>query len=512
MGACEAQKLSTRYETMVGEMRKTFNSGRTKALAWRRRQLEALMRGVQENHERIAAAVAIDIGGPKTRAIFEMGPTIGDVEYALANLDRWVAPETKKNDLAIDFQSTYTVRPTLKGVTLNISAWNAPMILSMHPLVPALAAGNCMVIKPSEMSPHCAEVLEYIVNNYLDTDCVKVVHGAVIETTALLEQRWDHVLYTGNGSVGRIVMQAAAKHLTPVTLELGGKSPVFVDKTADMATVVNRVFFAKALNCGQICMNADYVVIDETRVDEFLRRFVEQVNTSGFADGSKENPNWGKILNSRHVERLLRLIRTSGGEILCGGAEGADSAARHVTFTVIKSPSRDAPIMHEEIFGPILPVIPVKSMDEAIEMVKERELPLGLYIFSRDKAFQERVLSECDSGGACVNTCLEQVLNHEVPFGGIGASGMGQYHGKAGFDTFSHPRTVLFKSGRQAALPPPEQQPSWLYNVALKFYVTGFFSATTAKTKTKFRVLLCTLTLIAAALRRMRQLRQLRLG
>merc|ERR1712232_204388 len=349
MGACEAQKLSTRYETMVGEMRKTFNSGRTKALAWRRRQLEALMRGVQENHERIAAAVAIDIGGPKTRAIFEMGPTIGDVEYALANLDRWVAPETKKNDLAIDFQSTYTVRPTLKGVTLNISAWNAPMILSMHPLVPALAAGNCMVIKPSEMSPHCAEVLEYIVNNYLDTDCVKVVHGAVIETTALLEQRWDHVLYTGNGSVGRIVMQAAAKHLTPVTLELGGKSPVFVDKTANMTTVVNRLFNAKTTNTGQICVSPDYVLIDESREQEFLDAFSKQVAASNFGVGSKTNPNWGSIINGRHVERLKRLIETSGGEVVCGGADDIDVAARHVPMTVLRNIDIDAPIMNEEI-------------------------------------------------------------------------------------------------------------------------------------------------------------------
>lgn len=403
---CQAEKLSATCGAMISEMKKTFQSGRTKALSWRRQQLEALMHGIQESHERIAAAVALDIGGDKTRAIFEMGPTIANVEHALDNLSKWVEPEIKKNDIAIDFQSKYTVRPQPKGVTLNISAWNSPMSLSFQPLVPALAAGNCMVIKPSEMSPRCAEVIEYIVNTYLDTDCVKVVQGSVAETTALLEQRWDHILYTGNGSVGRVVMQAAAKHLTPITLELGGKSPVIVDKTADMTTVVNRVFWAKAINCGQVCVAPDYVIIDETRIEEFLRRFIEQVNASKFAAGSKENPSWGYIVNSRHSERLLRLIRTSGGEVLCGGAEEADAAARHVPLTVIKSPDAMAPIMHEEIFGPILPVIPVRSMDDGIRMIQEREQPLALYVFSRDKAFQEHVLRECDSGGACINTCI----------------------------------------------------------------------------------------------------------
>jgi aldehyde dehydrogenase (NAD+) len=409
-----------------------------------------------------------------------MGAIVGDCEHALANLEKWAAPHVANNDLgAMDFQSSYVVTPTPKGVTLNIAPWNFPVILSLTPLVPALAAGNCMIIKPSEMTPHCAEVIEYLVNNYLDTDCVKIVQGAVAETTALLAQRWDHIFYTGNGAVARIVMQAAAKNLTPCTLELGGKSPVLVDKTADMTAVVNRVFWAKSTNCGQICVAPDFVVIDETRSEEFLREFTKQVHASGFANGSKQNANWGNIINARHAERLVRLIETSGGEVVCGGAEQADAAARHVPFTVIKNPDPSAPIMHEEIFGPILPVISVKNMDEAIQMVKDREHPLGLYIFSKDKSFQQQALRECDSGGAAVNTCAEQLLNKEAPFGGIGASGMGQYHGKAGFDEFSHPRTVLFKSGQQGVLPPPEQQPEWLYDVALKFFVTGFISPET---------------------------------
>jgi len=274
-----------------------------------------------------------------------------------------------------------------------------------------------------------------------------------------------------------------------------------------MATVVNRIFFAKTINCGQVCVAPDYLLIDETRMEEFTQAFLQKVNASGFAQGAKENPNWGHIVNPRHANRLLRLIRTSGGEILCGGAELCDTGAKHVPLTVIKSPASDAPIMHEEIFGPILPIIPVKTMDEGIGMIKERELPLALYVFSRNKEFQEHVLRECDSGGACVNTCMEQVLNHEAPFGGIGASGMGQYHGKHGFDTFSHLRTVLYKKGRHAVLPPPEQQPHWLYDISLKFYVHGFFSPTTAQTKKKFRALLLVLSLIFVGFRRLSQLR-----
>jgi aldehyde dehydrogenase (NAD+) len=391
-------------------------------------------------------------------------------------LNAWTKPRIVKNDLPIDFQSTYTVRPEPKGVTLNIAPWNFPLAMCFQPLIPAIAAGNMMVIKPSEMAPASAQVIEAIVERYLDRDAVKVVQGAVPETTALLEQRWDHIFYTGNGVVGRIVMQAAAKHLTPVTLELGGKSPVLVDKTANMETVVNRIFSAKTVNAGQICVAPDYVLIDESREEEFLRRFSEQVEKSCFGNGSKGNRNWGKIINSRHADRLKRLIETSGGEAVTGGAAEVDAEARHVPLTVLKGVKPESPIMHEEIFGPVLPVIPVKDMSEGIKIVNAREKPLALYVFSQDTVSQERVLHECTSGGACVNTALEQLANKEAPFGGVGASGMGAYHGKKGFDEFSHHRTILYKTGTNPTLPPPEQHPEWLYDVMLKATVTSFLT------------------------------------
>lgn len=251
---------------------------------------------------------------------------------------------------------------------------------------------------------------------------------------------------------------------------------MLVDKTANMQTVVNRVFAAKQINAGQICVAPDYVVIDESRHDEFLKAFSEQVEKSNFGNGSKGNKNWGKIINSRHADRLKRLIETSGGEAVTGGPAEVDADARHVPLTLLKDVKPDSPIMFEEIFGPVLPVIPVKDMKEGIKMVKDREKPLALYVFSQDRTFQETVLHECTSGGASVNTALEQLANKEAPFGGVGASGMGAYHGKKGFDEFSHHRTILYKTGSNPTLPPPEQHPAWLYDVMLKATVTGFLT------------------------------------
>eukprot|EP00419_Tripos_fusus_P055700 CAMPEP_0172810420 /NCGR_PEP_ID=MMETSP1075-20121228/8788_1 /TAXON_ID=2916 /ORGANISM="Ceratium fusus, Strain PA161109" /LENGTH=507 /DNA_ID=CAMNT_0013649727 /DNA_START=74 /DNA_END=1597 /DNA_ORIENTATION=+ len=495
-------KLSEEYSQMLAALRTAFDSGRTKDIEWRRRQLQNLIKGIQENHEAIQAAIDADLGGPKIRAIADMAPIVGDAEHALANLDRWAKPQVMKNDLIIDVQSTFQVRPEPKGVTLNIAPWNFPFNMCFQPLVPALAAGNCMVVKPSEIAHNSSEVIQKIIDGYLDNDCVKCVRGAVPETTALLAQRWDHIFYTGNGAVGRTVMQAAAKHLTPVTLELGGKSPAIVDKTANMNTVVNRVFAAKSLNQGQVCVSPDFVLIDESREEEFLDMFSKQVAASNFGAGSKENPDWGKIINERHANRLKELIETSGGKVVCGGADDIDVAAKHVPLTVLQNVNLDAPVMQQEVFGPILPVIPLKNIDDGIRLIKERERPLALYVFSQDKHFQERVLRECPSGGACVNSAFEHLANKEAPFGGTGSSGIGRYHGKFGFDEFSHYRTILYKRGSAAFIPPVEQLPKWLYDVALKLTVTGFLKPST-KRKLRLAALSFGVLIVAAVLRRL---------
>lgn len=452
------------YAIMLEDMRAVFDSGRTKDVEWRRDQLEKLILGMQENADQIVEAISADMGGGQLRGLFDT-VAIQDAKFALANLNQWTKPTPVASDMPFDFKSSFYVRPEPKGVTLNIGPWNYPFNLCLQPLVAAIAAGNCMVIKPSEMAPNSAIVIERIVTDYLDNDAVKVVQGGRASSTALLAQHWDHIFYTGNGAVGRIVLEAAAKHLTPVTLELGGKNPVLVDSTADMDAAVNRIFYAKWTNQGQTCVAPDFVIIDETRKEEFITKFADQIKASGFGEGSLDNPTWGKIINKRHAERLKRLIDTSGGEVVIGGAAQVDVDAQHVPMTVIKDVDLNAPIMSEEIFGPVLPVISVSNMDDAIKMVKRLEKPLALYVFSEDEAFQERALTECTSGGACVNTAFEHIVNKQAPFGGVGESGMGRYHGKYGFDEFSHLRTVLYKKGSDPALPHPENTPGWFYKL-----------------------------------------------
>jgi aldehyde dehydrogenase (NAD+) len=474
------EELKVKYGNMVAEMRAVFETGRTKSVEWRKHQLRSFISGAKANKDEIVAALLKDLGGPKLRGVADLLPIIGDAEYNLKMVDKWAAPQfpAATEPLPLTLGSTASMRPEPKGVTLNIAPWNFPFAMCFQPLASAIAAGCPMVIKPSELAPACAEVIKKIVDNYLDNDCYKVELGAVPETTALLAQKWDHIFYTGNGSIARLVMDAAAKHLTPMTLELGGKSPVLIDSTAKVDVAVNRIFYAKNLNCGQICIAPDYVLVHESKADEFVQKFVGQIQKS-YGSNSKGHEHWGNIINSRHCERLRRLIETSGGEVLCGGVQQIDAEARHVPLTVIKNPEMDSPVMNEEVFGPVLPVFVVKDMNQAINVVKEKERPLALYLFSEDQKWIENVLSTCTSGGACVNSCLEQIAaNKELPFGGTGASGFGKYHGRFGFEEFSHIRAVLYKSTMTstAILPPPELCPPWLYDVAMKVLVTGFIS------------------------------------
>jgi len=477
------QRLTEEYSKTVEGMRAVFKTGRSKDVEWRRRQLQGLRRAFHEMHEEIATAVIADLGGPKMRALGDMGPIVGDAEYALEHLDEWTKPKTipGTEGAALNFGNTSVVRPTPKGIILNVAPWNFPLAMCFQPLVAALAAGNGAMIKPSEMAPNCAAVIKKIVETYLDTELVKVTLGAVPETTALLAQKWDHIFYTGNGCIGRIVMEAAAKHLTPMTLELGGKSPCIIDSTAKIDAAVNRIFFAKTMNCGQVCIAPDYVLVHESKQEEFTKKFVGQVKKS-FGEDHKASPHWGRIINGRHAQRLTGLIESAGGQVLSGGADKVDVQEKFVPLTVIKDVPLSAPIMHEEIFGPILPIIPVKTMEEALSIVEEKERPLALYVFSEDKKFVEETLTRITSGGAAVNSAMEQIIaNKELPFGGTGGSGFGKYHGRAGFEEFSHMRSVLYKTTMHSnsLMPPPEAQPAWMYDAGLKMMVVGFVSDST---------------------------------
>mmetsp|Transcript_16880 Transcript_16880/g.22726 ORF Transcript_16880/g.22726 Transcript_16880/m.22726 type:complete len:501 (-) Transcript_16880:137-1639(-) len=463
-----ASALDTEYGDMVAGMQQVFATGKTRKLEWRREQLEQIHKMVSENHEAITAAVREDLGGSKMRGLGEL-QAASAADHALDHLDLWTSEKW-----ASGWLHRLYVRPEPKGVVLIIAPWNFPFTLSLGPLVPAIAAGNLVVIKPSEVSPTCSNTMKTLVQKYLDPECVKVVEGAVPETTALLNQRWDHIFYTGNGTIGKIVMQAAAENLTPVTLELGGKSPVIIDETAQMDATCDRIAMAKWLNCGQICVAPDYVLVHESKAEEFVERSAALVKKC-YGDDPRSNEEWGKLVSPSHVDRVRMLIETSKGKIVCGGVDGIDKSARHVPPTIIKEPSLSSPIMQEEIFGPVLPVLPYKDLHDALSMVKQKETPLAMYVYSQDSRNIEKVLTEVPSGGCSVNSSLEHILGEDAPFGGKGPSGIGSYHGKYGFDEFSHMRSVLQKSTlpgmRGTAFPLPSAKsptPDFVYGIAAK--------------------------------------------
>jgi aldehyde dehydrogenase (NAD+) len=299
-----------------------------------------------------------------------------------------------------------------------------------------------VVAKPSELAPATAAVLSRHLHHYIDDDAIAVVEGGVPETTALLENRFDHVFFTGSTSVGRVVMTAAAKHLTPVTLELGGKSPTIVAADADLAVAARRIAWAKFLNAGQTCIAPDYILAERSVRDELVRLIGVAISDFYGADPARVE-DYGRIVNERHHERLTGLVASSGGEVACGGQ--SDVATRYLAPTIVVDPDVDSGLMQEEIFGPVLPVLAVDSIEDAIAFINDRPKPLALYIYSRSKEIADRVLSRTSSGGACVNHSVVHILPDTLPFGGVGPSGMGSYHGKAGFDVFSHHKSVVRK-------------------------------------------------------------------
>ena len=332
------------------------------------------------------------------------------------------------------------------GTVCIIAPWNYPVQLLFAPLVPALAAGNTAVLKPSEVTPTVSALIEELVPLYFDRHVVAVVTGAVEETTALLEQRFDHIFYTGNGKVGRVVMRAAAEHLTPVTLELGGKSPAIVAEDANVAVAARRIAWAKFLNAGQTCVAPDYVLVHDSIEDEFLTALAEAVSTFYGAD-PRNSPDYARIVNHHHFDRLWRLIQDGGYDTTVVGGNG-DRESRYLAPTVLAGVKPDAAVMDDEIFGPILPVLTIGDVDEAIRFVNDREKPLALYAFSESDDVLDHVVANTTAGGVTLNHAVMHLAVPDLPFGGVGPSGMGAYHGKAGFDTFTHYKAVLDKPTR----------------------------------------------------------------
>jgi aldehyde dehydrogenase (NAD+) len=417
-----------------------FDSGRTRELAWRAAQLDGLERFVRENQQRISGALRADLGKPALEAYTtEISHVRSEARAARAQLERWAAPTTVHTALVAQPGTSQIYRDPL-GVVLIIAPWNYPFALLLSPLVGALAAGNCVVLKPSELAPATSRLMATELPRYLDSACVQLVEGAVPETTALLAERFDHIFYTGNGRVGRIVMAAAAKHLTPVTLELGGKSPAIIDERVDLEVAVRRIAWGKFVNAGQTCVAPDYLLVDRAVHDRTLRALRETIRQF-YGEDPRRSPDYGRIVNRAHHRRLVGLL--SGGVPVVGGVW--DENDRYVAPTVLTEVALDAPVMTEEIFGPILPVIAVDGVDEAIRFVNARPKPLALYVFTEDDAVAERVLHRTSSGGAAVNHTWLHLACPALPFGGVGESGMGAYHGKHTFDRFSHEKAVLKK-------------------------------------------------------------------
>jgi aldehyde dehydrogenase (NAD+) len=425
---------------VVDALRSHFETGATKSAAWRRSQLDALEHLLLEREADFFAALHADLGKPATEAFTsETGATLSELRLVRKNLVRWMKPERVRTSWVAMPGRSYIYREPL-GVTLIIGAWNYPVHLVLLPLVGAIAAGNCVVLKPSEVAPNVSALLAKWLPKYLDPKAIQVVEGGVPETSALLREKWDHIFYTGNGTVGSIVMQAAAKHLTPVTLELGGKSPCIVDESADLDLAAKRIVYGKFFNAGQTCVAPDYVLVHEHVHDALLNRMVSAIREF-YGDDPQRSPDYGRIVNERHHARLVSLL--SGADVVTGGP--SDVSDRYIAPTILKNVREGDAVMQQEVFGPILPVISVPSIDSAIGYVTRRDKPLALYVFARDEGVQDRVLAGTSAGGTTLNHIWIHLGVPELPFGGVGASGMGAYHGRHSFDTFSHQRAVLKK-------------------------------------------------------------------
>ncbi|MEU6052605.1 aldehyde dehydrogenase family protein [Streptomyces xanthochromogenes] len=425
----------------VARLRATFRSGRTQPLDWRTAQLRRLREMLTTHGADLAEALHADLGKSSTEAFrTEIDFTIREIDHTLEHLADWLRPEPAPVPAHLGADATARTQYDPLGVVLVIAPWNYPVQLLLTPLLGALASGNAVVVKPSEMAPATSAALARLLPRHLDTDAVAVVEGAVPETTALLAERFDHIFYTGNGTVGRIVMRAAAEHLTPVTLELGGKSPAFVDRGADLSVVADRLVRGKFLNAGQTCVAPDYVLTDPETARALEPEFARAVEAVFGAD-PQSSREFGRIVNERHFDRLGALL--DSGRTVTGGH--TDRATKYIAPTVLADVDPKAPVMQEEIFGPILPVVTVADLDEAIAFINDRDKPLALYAFTESDHTRERLAAETSSGGLGFGLPLAHLTVSDLPFGGVGESGMGSYHGRYSIETFSHRKAVLSK-------------------------------------------------------------------
>lgn len=427
---------STPITQIISQQRKFFATGKTKDISFRRQQLEKLKKAIKDNGDKILEALYTDLHKPEFEAYFELAVT-KEIDYFLSNLKSWVKPKKVKTPVTVFPASAY-VQPEPLGVVLIIGPWNYPFSLMISPLLGAIAAGNCAILKPSEIAPHTSQVIAKMIEDTFPSEYIAAVEGGVEVSQELLAEKFDHIFFTGGTRVGKIIMEAAAKNLTPVTLELGGKSPCIVDRDINFTETAKRITWGKFINAGQICVAPDYLLVNK-KVKAKLLEEIKSCITKFYGKDPASSPDYPRIINQSQFQRLSKLL--DGEEVLVGGE--TDAQQRYIAPTVIDNVSLDSPLMEEEIFGPILPIIDYEHIDEALDIINSRPKPLALYLFSKDKDLQTKVLTSTSSGGVCLNDTFLHLAVNELPFGGVGNSGMGNYHGFASFNTFSHQKSVL---------------------------------------------------------------------
>lgn len=431
------------FSKLTEAQKQFFETGRTRDLAFRICQLQLLADAMRKNETVLEEALKKDLG----KSVFEsyateVGFVLADIRYTIQNLQKWSAPKRVRTPLYL-FPGKSKIQKEPYGSVLILGPYNYPVQLLAEPLIGAIAAGNCAVLKPSELTPHVSEAMYQIVHSTFKEEYIACVEGGVEVNQELLSQKFDYIFFTGSERVGRIVMKAAAENLTPVTLELGGKSPVIIEKTANIKEAARRIAWGKLMNAGQTCVAPDYVLVDESRKQQFLTE-MKTAFSHLYGKEIKKNPDFGRIVNERHMERLQKILEQDAKYLFCGGE--ADTLQRYIEPAILDlGKDQNAASMQEELFGPILPVLSYHKLEDAVRFVNKRAKPLALYLFTKKRSAEKFVLERVSSGGVCVNDTINHLINPDLPFGGVGASGMGQYHGKYSFDTFTHEKSVFYK-------------------------------------------------------------------
>ncbi len=434
---------SLEIQTTIAKQRAFFATGKTKDYDFRVSQLQKLSQLIKENEQLILDALYADLRKPAIEAFgSEILGTLSEIKFVLKHLKSWMKPQKVGTPINLFPSSSYIHTEPL-GVVLIVAPWNYPFVLTIQPLIGAIAAGNCTILKPSEHTPNTSSAIAKIINTNFDPSFISAIEGGIETNQALLAEKFDHIFFTGGTAIGKIVMEAAAKHLTPVTLELGGKSPCIVDESSNLDITAKRIIWGKFYNAGQTCVAPDYLLVQKSIKPALIEKLLEYVKTF-FGENPQQSADFGRVVNERQFDRLVGLL--DEGKILIGGQH--DRSDRYIAPTLIDQVSPNSKIMAEEIFGPILPILEYEQISEAIAFVNAQPKPLALYLFSSNKTNQAQILQEISFGGGCLNDIIMHLGNPELPFGGVGNSGMGSYHGKASFDTFSHRKSILKNSFR----------------------------------------------------------------